>query len=416
MDILQYLDASLEFRIRELEEEITKFSAISNHLKDYNELKKKNKKRRTTTKRHEFNSNVDIISNPNINELASSNGLEEILNKAKEIRNTSKTKRNRSNDNNGTKLPVKLTLNSHSVIIDTHELLSKPVDKTDVTEECCLSFINDFQSQLKILAAEEFKNPLNLLSSDKELSILHYKLLNKLGKRISIPKNNVFHMVSYDIRFYNLSKSSIYDVNSLSNSHNLTESVLLSVFKKAQSRFESRLKVRLQSSTFGANKLKDLKIEILENWFRVHRCFQLYDAYISNNLAVEDVNNISILTIINNLFKSTSNVTPYLIGNKSVSALSSDKWHSAIINKVDVYQDIFQNKIKYIAELVIGKYFLKNTIKELKQCCENKLISDKHFNDKLVSQWITTLKSFRDLYCTLVNEVKSSTCCVFVEK
>ncbi len=412
MDILQYIDASLEFGLRELEEETTKYSAISNHLSNYNELKKS--KKRYAMKHHEFNNSLDVNSNSNKLVSAASNDLEEILNKAKEIRNTSKSKSNRNAENNNlVKALVKPITTSTSSISDKHELLATTVDNNAVIEERCTSFMNDLQSQLKKLASVEVKSPANVICYDKELQSIHYKLLTKLGKRMLSPKNNVFQMVSDDIFSYNVSKSAIYDISYIRESHKLSESIFLNTLKRTQSRFESRLKVRLQTVTIGS-KLKDLKCEILENWFRINRCFQLYDAYVSDNNDIADNN--SILNTINNLFKSTSSVTPYLIGNKSISVLSSDKWCSTITDKVNVYQNIFQSKIKHIVELVVGKYFLKSTVKRLKQCCEDKFTTDKHFNDKLVSQWVSTLKSFRDLYCTLVTEAGNSTCCVFVEK
>ena len=412
MDILQYIDASLEFGLRELEEEISKYSAISTHLSKYNELKKS--KKQHIVKHHECINSLEVDSNSN-KISAGSNGLQEILNKAKEIRNTSKSKSNRNAEtNNGTKTLVKSITTSSGSKGDKHKLLAASlVDNNAIVEERCESFVNDLQSQLKLLAANEVKSPANVICYDKELQSVQCKLLTKLGKRILTPKNNVFQMVSDDILLYNVSKSAIYDIHNVRESHKLSESIFLNTLKRTQTMFESRLKIRLQTLAVGS-KLKDLKCEILENWFRINRCFQLYDAYISDNNAIADNN--SILHIINNLFKFTSSVTPYLIGNKSISVLSSDRWCSTITDKVNVYQNIFQNKIKYFVELVIGKYFLKNTVKRLKHCCEDKFTSDKHLNDELVSHWIATLKSFRDLYCALLTEAESSTCCVFVEK
>lgn len=68
--------------------------------------------------------------------------------------------------------------------------------------------------------------------------------------------------------------------------------------------------------------------------------------------------------------------------------------------------------MKVTAESTIGQNSLKTVIKDLKICSEN----EANNNNRNLSHWVESLRSFKNIYSALVTEGASDTSCIFINK
>ena len=308
------------------------------------------------------------------------------------------------------------------------EVLRDGLSDSDIFSNSMSAAAGGVLEELKHLSRQNVTPPSCLLGTSKELFESQSIFLSKLCGRTKIPPSAPFQLV-----LDSLADPILYLGEFATGADETINCTLLAAMEHERKNFERALKSKLTRVSPKQLSKADIE-EVISVWYRARRLIQIYEMIVTKKVGMkldsEAQQNKSPFNPTQSSQSNTESIVLYSVdkmplltpmstgGRISPSKfdhIKSTSWLTTSLQRVDDFHSNFQIRAKYVVESFIGKYNLRDVIRELKLCCEMEATSSESEESRR-RRWIQALTLYRDIYCSLITEAQGFASCMFVQK
>ena len=300
-----------------------------------------------------------------------------------------------------------------------------------------LSIRENLFNQLDVLKRQKRKlHQLPIYDTYKELYSSQHQLLSVLNDRITFPRS-----VAYSaLKFEQMERNNHSPQNSQENAPSIPDidprsknaedrifqnKIVLETMKNNEESYNKLLKGKLSRIPVSKMSKEDIK-EIFAAWYQTQRLLEaaecsLYgdESSTSGNgearCETADCKNLQEMktVLMDRIPVRTFSHIPLI----SDEILVSKNWLIETCDNVKNFHDSFDCRIKHLIETGIGRYELRSTVQQLKECCrlaKEMTTMDCDKRNNLNRKWIDALKYYKAVRTCLVSEAQDDSSCMFI--
>jgi hypothetical protein len=370
-----------------------------------------------------------VISN--IIEKPQSESLEDVLQRAKQIRESKKSKSqlkshhvSRNIDNSSSKS----NSSSNNTIINSNEVIKHETTKTGMKSN------DSFQQQKSDIISPRLKAEARLdkirerlfrLGSSKKSKLIPDIYRANTHSTVSSIHLNPLYIASY--LHAKMSSENIRKSGRIQIDKNQAEEVLNYVvdgLNQQKQNFDVNYKDHFYLKSIDQYTSEDITI-LLQTWMAYQKSIHILMCLnqIRNTPKSDKKIENPALQLIESSYihlQSLAYMTPFHF-NRYVTAtpkifkrVGTKPWLTKIFEKVIQHNIRLQIFVEFIVETTLGQVYLRHCANEIKRCCENTLIESGNTNNSF--DWRPALLFYRDLYNCLIHQAQDHTSCIIIEK
>jgi hypothetical protein len=350
--------------------------------------------------------------------------LEDVLKMARSVRNPKSSKERKTVSTSESK--ISSTLDGHNQ--ESQKSVNLNMESSAVsTDDFDLRIL--IVASLKQLGKQKLTSPSILLTPSKESFMQQSILLSKLHKCTICQKHPIFELIKQSCF------AAIKRAQTTPQNHKQSMDDILTLIMKIRNvkdiyykALQSRI-TRLKSTQLNEND----KQEIITIWIcarmicakyqQITRMLQQLKLNGHVRTTEEELMEKFMKKIISLPFYTPINIQQVTQSNALFDRMKTKAWLINSVECVEQFHLTMHSNVKFVIENLISKFYLKEIIKRLKECCAIEIetinsvkISSSRLADVQKEYWTHALKLYRDVYCCLVKEAQNGSSCIFLNK